>query len=76
MWGALLNYLVDSGGLWWKVHVVETFPENGAVGAPQNERREDEIVGSILNISSHMCKVLVLVKILRIKVAHCAYNAL
>ena len=64
MWGTLINRLVNSWGLWWKVHVVGTFPESGAVGALQNERREEEIVESIFNISPHSCKVLVLVAIL------------
>ena len=74
MWGTLLNYLVHFGGLWRKVHVVGTLPESGAVGALQNERREEEIVESICNISLHTCKVLGLVVILWIKVAQCACN--
>ena len=55
-----------------KVHVVGTLPESGAVGALQNECREEKIVESIFNISPHTCKVLGFVEILWIKVAHCA----
>ena len=76
MWGTLLNYLVDHGGLWRKVHVVGTLPESGAVGALQNECREEEIVESIFDISPHTCKVLGLVVILRVKVARCACDVL
>ena len=76
MWGTLLNYLVDSGGLWGKLHVVGTLPESGAVGALQNEWREEEIVESIFNISPHTCKVLGLMAILWIKVVRCACNLL
>lgn len=72
MCGTLLNYLVDSGGLWRKVHVVGTLTESGAVGALQSERREEEIVETIFNISPNTCKVLGLVVILRVKVARCA----
>ena len=67
---------MDSGGLWWKVHVVGTLPESGAVGAVQNVRRGEEIVESIFNISPHTCKVLVLVAILWIKVVCCACDVL
>ena len=76
MWGTLLNYLVDYGGLWGEVHVVGTLPESGAVGALQNERREEEILESIFNISPNTCKVLVLVAILWIKVVRRACDVL
>ena len=76
MWGTLLNYLVDYGGLWGKVHVVETLPESGAVGAVQDERREEEIAEDVVRISPHTCQVLGLVAILWIKVVRCACNVL